>query len=180
MCVLTYPFNSKQQNNNLNSQDGDCEERSHPAGDECCVLWVCRDPDPGPATQLPTPSCDPASCGDHGSCDPATAGCSCDPGYTRGSSGACEQLADWDPEDNIRLLQITATSIQVSCDWSTLATVLTSDWSRSSSRTSRAATSCTSRPSGWRTRGEFGATILRAVTPSFWRDLERPWMNQIT
>ena len=86
------------------------------------MLWVCRDPDPGPATQLPTPSCDPASCGDHGSCDPATASCSCDPGYTRGSSGACEQLADWDPEDNIRLLQITATSIQVSCDWSAVHT----------------------------------------------------------
>ena len=83
-----------------------CIEKSHPSGDECCVLWVCKDP------------CENISCNENSKCDINTGDCVCEEGFTRSDfGGACIEIVrtTLSPADgsNINLLQITPTSIQV-------------------------------------------------------------------
>ena len=99
-------------------QDNSCVERSHPGGDQCCVLWVCLDQaeqdtgDTGDnADTVDNTLCENIFCGDHATCDPTNGDCLCNDGYSReDTSGSCTLVTT---QSNINLLQITSSSIQV-------------------------------------------------------------------
>ena len=84
-------------------QKEECIEKPHPGGDECCVLWVCKD-------EEDKATCFDIDCGDYSSCDHQLKQCVCDRGYKKDDGGCVRSPQD---ETNIKLLQITPNSIQV-------------------------------------------------------------------
>ena len=91
-----------------------CREARHPGGDDCCVLWVCAEEAEQEEEEEDRPGvCDHVLCGSGAACDEETGRCSCRTG-TRGDPNDLEDGCQEDGgEENIQLLQITATSIQV-------------------------------------------------------------------
>ena len=92
-----------------------CREARHPGGDDCCVLWVCaEEAEQEEEEEEERPGvCEHVLCGSGAACDEETGRCSCRTG-TRGDPNDLEDGCKEDGgEENIQLLQITATSIQV-------------------------------------------------------------------
>ena len=86
----------------ISEQNSSCVEKTHPGGDECCVLWVCQDP------------CDNVSCEKNEECDRDSGECLCQSGFTRTPLGSCAASVSQNSDEiNIKLLQITSNSIQV-------------------------------------------------------------------
>lgn len=97
----------------LLSQETDplCMERQHPGGDECCVLWVCAEEVERSVNDV----CENIICGAHAVCDPSKGTCVCTDGFTGDPNdldSGCQPPQE-DAKSNIKLLQITSTSIQV-------------------------------------------------------------------
>jgi len=88
-----------------------CMERQHPGGDECCVLWVCAEEAEGRVNDV----CENIICGAHAVCDSSKGTCLCTAGFAGDPNdleSGCQPPQE-DAKTNIKLLQITSTSIQV-------------------------------------------------------------------
>ena len=96
----------------LLSRDTDplCRERAHPGGDECCVLWVCSEE---AEVEESDGVCEHIICGSGAACDDETGRCRCRPGTSGDPDNLEIGCKEKKVEENIKLLQITAASIQV-------------------------------------------------------------------
>ena len=89
-----------------------CQERAHPGGDECCVLWVCaEEAEVEEEVEAGGGPCEHIICGSNAACDQETGRCRCAPGTTGDPNNLKAGCVE--KEENLKLLQITATSIQV-------------------------------------------------------------------
>ena len=88
--------------------DPECVERPHPGGDECCVLWLCADQDRA------APSvCEDIICGDNALCQEQSGLCQCREGFSGDPNDLTGGCSEQETGNNIKLLQITSTTIQV-------------------------------------------------------------------
>jgi hypothetical protein len=92
-------------------------ERRDPGGDECCVLVVCADKEETPRSSKQEGLCENIICGVNAACDDSTESCVCAEGHEGDPNDLEEGCTPITTEagdiNNISLLQITSTSIQV-------------------------------------------------------------------